>query len=113
MAPIACSLADDFEDSGFCDPRADLMERRHQVVVGSAAGQVSAENGATVTVDATPAALAVDRFDGLAIGGGCSPDHLCRAPRSASGGDLGRPVRLRGGPISAVPGRRRPRWRDR
>lgn len=77
MSRIACVLADDFEDSEFCEPRDGLLERGHDlVIIGSRSGEVTGKHGTTVEIDAVASDVSADQFDGLLIPGGFSPDRL-------------------------------------
>lgn len=77
MSRIACVLADDFEDSEFCEPRDALLERGHDLtIIGSSTGEVTGKNGTTVEIDALASDVSAEEFDGLLIPGGFSPDRL-------------------------------------
>lgn len=79
MAKVAIVTAPDFEDAELTHPRDGLVAAGHEVViVGTEAGaELTGKKGeATVTVDVTPADVAVDDFDALVVPGGYAPDKL-------------------------------------
>jgi protease I len=79
MAQIAIPLAQDFEDSEFSVPYAQLKEAGHNIVVfGKQTGEtVKGKRGEeSFTIEQTAQGLSPDNFDALLIPGGFSPDHL-------------------------------------
>lgn len=79
MATVAIVLGEDFEDVEFENPRSELLEHGHDVVVvGTEEGkELTGKQGeVTYTVDKGVDEVNANDFDALVIPGGYSPDHL-------------------------------------
>jgi len=102
MAKVAMILAGMFEDAEFREPFDRLSAAGHEVVViGSEAHQpLTGKKGKeTVTPEVSVGEVSADRFDGLVIPGGYSPDHLRLDERMVA---LTRDIFEAGKPVAAV-----------
>ncbi|QGG94811.1 type 1 glutamine amidotransferase domain-containing protein [Actinomarinicola tropica] len=79
MAKVAIVLGPDFEDVEFEQPRTQLAERGHEVVVvgTSTDEELTGKKGeVTFTPDVAVGDVSARDFDALVVPGGYSPDHL-------------------------------------